>query len=151
MNRFHVHVGVADIETSVAFYTQLFGAAPSVRKSDYAKWMLDDPRINFAISQRDPSDVGINHLGLQVESDDELAGLRSRFEAADRHALVDEPTAQCCYAKCNKHWTTDPQGIAWEAFHSLESVPYYFGVEPSRPEASAITGLPLPHIGAKRR
>lgn len=151
MNRFHVHVGVADVEQSVAFYTRLFGAEPSVRKSDYAKWMLDDPRINFAISRRDNAQVGINHLGLQVDCADELAAMRCRFEAADQNALIDEPIARCCYAKCSKHWTTDPQGIAWEAFHTLESVPYYFGAAQSRPEASAITGLPLTHSGAKRR
>lgn len=130
MKRFHVHVGVADLSTSVRFYSDLFGMPPSVQKPNYAKWMLDDPRVNFAISPR-PSRPGLNHLGLQAETADELAGIRSRFARADEGNLFDEPDVSCCYARGNKHWTRDPQGIAWEAFHTLESVPMYGGADDS--------------------
>jgi len=132
MKRFHVHLGVEDLERSILFYSGLFGAEPTVRKPDYAKWMIDEPRVNFAISQRGSGNVGINHLGLQAESDDELAGLRDRFESADASSIVDEPGVHCCYAKGDKHWVTDPQGIAWEAFHTLDSIPFFnSAVEPA--------------------
>jgi catechol 2,3-dioxygenase-like lactoylglutathione lyase family enzyme len=121
MKRFHVHLGVPDLDASIAFYSGLFGMAPSVRKDDYAKWMLDDPRVNFAISHRGRA-PGLNHLGLQAESAEELAGIRTQFEAADASATVAEPNAHCCYAKGDKHWVTDPQGIAWEAFHTLDTI-----------------------------
>ena len=124
MKRFHVHVGVADLDSSIRFYSSLFGAEPSVRKSDYAKWMIDEPRVNFAISRRGHANLGVNHLGLQVESAEELAGVRERFTAADRSSVVDEPGVHCCYAKGDKHWVTDPQGIAWEAFHTLDAIPF---------------------------
>jgi catechol 2,3-dioxygenase-like lactoylglutathione lyase family enzyme len=126
MKRFHVHVGVRDLDSSIRFYSGLFGEPPSVRKPDYAKWMIDEPRVNFAISQRGPGGVGVNHLGLQAESSDELAGIRARFSSVDA-SIVDEPDVRCCYARGDKHWVTDPQGIAWEAFHTLESVPMFGG------------------------
>jgi len=132
MKRFHVHLGVEDLERSILFYSGLFGAEPTVRKPDYAKWMIDEPRVNFAISQRGSGNVGVNHLGLQAESDDELAGLRDRFQAADASSVIDEPGVHCCYAKGDKHWVTDPQGIAWEAFHTLDSIPFFnAAVEPA--------------------
>jgi catechol 2,3-dioxygenase-like lactoylglutathione lyase family enzyme len=124
MKRFHVHLGVPDLPASIRFYSNLFGTAPTVQKPDYAKWMLDDPRINFAISHRSRT-AGLNHLGVQAESAEELAGIRSLFEAADASSTVDEPGAHCCYVKSDKHWVTDPQGIAWEAFHTLESIPLF--------------------------
>jgi catechol 2,3-dioxygenase-like lactoylglutathione lyase family enzyme len=124
MKRFHVHLGVPDLSASVRFYSDLFGMAPTVRKDDYAKWMLDDPRVNFAISQRGRA-AGLNHLGLQAESAEELAVIRTQFEAADASATVAEPGALCCYVKSDKHWVTDPQGIAWEAFHTLDSIPLF--------------------------
>ena len=124
MRRFHVHLGVPDLAASVRFYSDLFGMPPSVEKPDYAKWMLDDPRVNFAISHR-TSRAGLNHLGLQAESAEELAAIRSQFAAADAEGVFDEPNVNCCYARGNKHWTKDPQGIAWEAFHTLDSVPVY--------------------------
>ena len=127
MKRFHVHVGVADIDRSIDFYRALFGTEPTVRKPDYAKWMLDEPRINFAISKRDPTSVGVDHLGLQVDSDVELAEIRARFAAADETSIVDEPGAHCCYARGNKHWATDPQGVTWEAFHTLDSLALFSG------------------------
>jgi catechol 2,3-dioxygenase-like lactoylglutathione lyase family enzyme len=115
MKRFHVHVGVTDLEANVRFYSKLFGAAPTVRKADYAKWMVDEPRINFAISAG--GHAGVSHLGLEGESADELAAIRQRFVAADPRT-EDEPDAACCYARSDKHWATDPQGIRWEGFHS---------------------------------
>lgn len=126
MNRFHVHLGVPDLAASIRFYSKLFGMAPTVEKPDYAKWMLDDPRVNFAISHRGAR-AGLNHLGVQAETADELAGIRTRFAAADGDAIYDEPNVTCCYARGNKHWTRDPQGIAWEAFHTLDDVPLFGG------------------------
>ena len=139
MLRFHVHVGVPDLAASVKFYSGMFGMPPTVEKADYAKWMLDEPRVNFAISQRSQR-IGLNHLGLQAETADELAGIREQFAAADASKLVDEPNASCCYAHGNKHWTTDPQGIAWEAFHTLESVPLFSGQADSEPAAVTACG-----------
>ena len=125
MKRFHVHVAVEDLANSARFYSALFGAQPTVEKPDYAKWMLDDPRINFAISKRG-SKQGINHLGFQVDSSDELVALQSQHEAADL-TLFNEGSAQCCYAKSTKHWLTDPQGIAWEMYHSMGEAKTYNG------------------------
>lgn len=115
MKRFHVHVGVTDLDRSIAFYSQLFGAAPSVAKPDYAKWMLDDPRINFAVSQREGAVKGIEHIGLQVEDQAELAEVYARLAAADRPVL-EEGATTCCYARSEKSWIADPDGVVWEAF-----------------------------------
>jgi catechol 2,3-dioxygenase-like lactoylglutathione lyase family enzyme len=123
MKRFHVHVSVQDLQQSVRFYSALFGAQPSVTKDDYAKWMLDDPRVNFAISARS-SKAGLDHLGIQAESSDELEEVGSRLAQADV-ALLPQKGASCCYAKSDKYWTIDPQGVAWESFHTLDSVPTY--------------------------
>jgi catechol 2,3-dioxygenase-like lactoylglutathione lyase family enzyme len=123
MKRFHVHVAVSDLEQSIRFYSTLFGGEPSVRKADYAKWMLDDPRVNFAISLRGGT-AGVNHLGLQVDTADELEGMREQLLAADR-GLVEEKGASCCYARSDKYWVNDPAGIAWETFHSLGTIPAY--------------------------
>ena len=136
MKRFHVHIGVEDLEQSIGFYSCLFGAPPTVRKTDYAKWMVDDPRLNFAISQRGGR-PGVNHLGLQVDSAQELGDVRERFAAADAAMVVDEPGSNCCYAKSDKHWVTDPQGIAWEGYHTLDSIPFFDGATP--PDAKAAT------------
>ena len=125
MKRFHVHVGVENLEQSIRFYSGLFGADPAVRKVDYAKWMIEDPRVNFAISQRG-NRVGVNHLGLQADSADELADIRAHFAAATT-GVVDEPNASCCYARSDKHWVTDPQGIAWEGYQSLGEIRYFVG------------------------
>jgi len=123
MKRFHVHVSVRDLPESVRFYTKLFGAPPAVERPDYAKWMPDDPKISFAISRRGRP-TGVNHLGFQVESDDELRTLRAQVAAAGMPAL-DEPGKTCCYAQSDKYWVEDPQGVAWETFHTLGSVPIY--------------------------
>jgi catechol 2,3-dioxygenase-like lactoylglutathione lyase family enzyme len=123
MKRFHVHVSVADLEQSIRFYSTLFASEPAVLKPDYAKWMLDDPRLNFAISTRDRK-TGVNHLGLQVDSGEELAGLEVQLRSAGL-STIDESQTTCCYAKADKHWVIDPQGVAWETFHTLDSAPVY--------------------------
>ena len=115
MKRFHVHVGVSDLERSIVFYSGLFGAEPTVTKSDYAKWMLEDPRINFAISQKCGAEKGIEHLGLQVEDEAELAEVYGRFEHAGGPVL-EEGATTCCYAKSEKSWISDPDNVVWEAF-----------------------------------
>jgi catechol 2,3-dioxygenase-like lactoylglutathione lyase family enzyme len=123
MKRFHVHVAVDDLCESIRFYSTLFGSKPGVREVDYAKWMLDDPRVNFAISSRGRP-AGINHLGFQVDSAAELTGMKAQLEAADS-AMVEQTATACCYARSDKYWVTDPSGIAWETFHSLGTVPVY--------------------------
>ncbi|WP_029770854.1 ArsI/CadI family heavy metal resistance metalloenzyme [Pseudogulbenkiania sp. MAI-1] len=137
MKRLHVHVSVDDLAQSVAFYSALFGAAPTVEKRDYAKWMLDDPRVNFAISQRGAK-AGLDHLGIQAENAEELAELKTRIDAAGMAALSEEGTT-CCYAKSDKHWVQDPSGIAWETYHTLESAPTFRDAEKDVAPASADT------------
>jgi len=124
MKRFHVHIAVKDLEQSKRFYSAMFGAEPTVLKPDYAKWMLDDPRVNFAISQRGSAVLGVNHLGVQAETGDELEGIHANLQRADSTVLA-EKNAQCCYATSDKYWVTDPQGVAWESFRSLGTVPFY--------------------------
>lgn len=116
MKRLHVHVGVNDLDQSIRFYSTLFEAEPSVRKDDYAKWMLEDPRVNFAISKRNEH-KGIEHLGIQAESTDELTQVYDRLKAADRPVL-EEGCTTCCYAKSEKSWVSDPDGVMWEAFYT---------------------------------
>jgi len=125
MKRFHVHVHVhvEDLAKSIAFYSKMFAAEPSRREADYAKWMIDDPRLNFAISTRG-GEPGVDHLGIQVDSADELAELKGRAQAADL-TLLDEGATSCCYARSEKHWITDPQGVAWEHFHTLGDIPVF--------------------------
>lgn len=115
MKRLHVHVGVGDLDRSIGFYSTLFAAPPTVRKADYAKWMLDDPRVNFAISSGHHAAKGIEHLGIQAEDEAELAEVYSRLEAANRPVLVEGATT-CCYAQSEKSWIADPNDIVWEAF-----------------------------------
>ena len=140
MKRFHVHVSVKNLPESIGFYSKLFGTGPSVTKPDYAKWMLEDPRVNFAISERGHA-AGINHLGLQVDSGAELDALRGQAEAAELGAVDDRGVA-CCYAKSDKYWVRDPQGIAWETFHSLETIPV-FGEDAPSEKADAACCIPL--------
>ncbi len=140
MKRFHVHVSVSDLDQSIRFYSQLFGSDPAVLKPDYAKWMLDDPRLNFAIStHRQPA--GINHLGFQVESDEELRGLQAQLQAADSR-MIQEDEQPCCYATSNKYWVTDPTGIAWETFQTLVSIPIYGEDTPVFNHGSSTTARP---------
>lgn len=123
MKRLHVHVRVSDLDESVAFYSTLFSAAPDVVKPDYAKWMLDDPRVNFAISPT-VAETGIDHLGIQVDDDAQLAEITDRLDAAGRQ-VVRQQDAECCYASGNKSWANDPQGIAWETFYTTGEITVY--------------------------
>lgn len=138
MKRFHVHLHVDDLARSIGFYNQLFATMPARQESDYAKWMLDDPPVNFAISTRG-SVPGIDHLGIQTDDAGELAALKARAQAADM-ALLDEGQTTCCYARSEKHWVTDPQGIAWEHFHTLGSIPVFSEAKPAAPVAAACCG-----------
>ena len=115
MKRMHLHVGVDDLDRSIAFYSTLFAAEPTVRKSDYAKWMLDDPRINFAITPTSHTAKGVEHIGIQVETPEELAEVHDRLKRAGRPVL-EEGATTCCYAKSEKNWITDPDGVIWETF-----------------------------------
>lgn len=123
MKRFHVHLHVDDLTKSVGFYSKLFATEPARIEGDYAKWMLQDPPLNFAISTRG-SQPGIDHLGIQTDDTTELDAMKARAEAADM-ALLDEGETTCCYARSEKHWVTDPQGIAWEYFHTLANIPVF--------------------------
>ena len=123
MKRLHLHVGVPDLEPSIAFYTTLFGAPPSVVKDDYAKWMLEDPRVNFAISAG-RGDTGLDHVGVQAESRDELGELSARLKAAGAET-VDQTAATCCYARSDKTWVKDPAGLRWETFYAFGESPLY--------------------------
>jgi hypothetical protein len=132
----HVHVAVADLERAIGFYSTLFAAKPSVVKDDYAKWMLDDPRVNFAISKRGRSG-GIDHLGIQVESDGELRELAGRLKAAGE-TTRDEEAITCCYARGNKSWVNDPSGVRWETFFTFgEATTYGEDVPVAEPLAAA--------------
>lgn len=123
MKRFHVHVAVADLKQSIGFYSALFAADPTVIKVDYAKWMLDDPRVNFAISTRGRQ-AGLDHLGIQVEDDDELQDIYARLHRTGGQTIEQGQTS-CCYAKSEKSWIDDPAGIAWETFRTTgESTDY---------------------------
>lgn len=117
MKRFHIHVGVKNINESVQFYSTLFGQKPTKLKEDYAKWMLEDPRLNFAISTRS-NETGVDHLGIQVENEGELAEITERLKNADL-GVYDEGETTCCYAESNKAWVQDPSGLAWEAYQNM--------------------------------
>lgn len=123
MSRLHVHIAVDDIEKSIRFYNALFNHAPTVHEADYAKWELADPAVNFAISTHGTR-TGLDHVGLQADSDEELQAIQARLEQAGITGQA-QPDAACCYAKSDKYWTTDPQGIAWETFHTLETIPTF--------------------------
>ncbi len=150
MKRFHVHVAVSDLEKSTRFYSAMFGMPPTVLKDDYAKWMLDDPRINFAISER-AGTPGVNHLGFQADSDTELEEIHARLQTADA-AITAEKGANCCYAVSDKYWVQDPTGIAWESFRSLDSIPFYgkdshkgeSGAGPSAAAGCSTSCCPIP-------
>jgi predicted enzyme related to lactoylglutathione lyase len=123
MKRFHVHLHVSDLAASMAFYSKLFAAEPARVETDYAKWMLADPPVNFAISTRG-AQPGLDHFGFQVDNADDLATLKAQAQAADM-ALLDEGETTCCYARSDKYWVTDPQGVAWEQFHTLGNIPTF--------------------------
>jgi len=134
MKRMHIHVGVDNLDASIRFYSTLFDAEPAVTKDDYAKWMLDDPRVNFAISSENHAAKGIEHLGIQAESPDELQEVFTRLRKADA-PLLEEGQTTCCYAKSEKSWVSDPDGVVWEAFYTNgDSVVYG-----DAPELSAVS------------
>lgn len=145
MKRFHVHVHVNDLHASIDFYTKLFGTCPTRVESDYAKWMLEDPRLNFAISNRSTA-LGIDHLGFQTDTADELHELKARSEAA-AITLLDEGEGTCCYARSEKHWITDPQGIAWEHFHTLDHIPVFSEREKSDSAQTSACCAPITPSG----
>jgi catechol 2,3-dioxygenase-like lactoylglutathione lyase family enzyme len=136
MKRFHIHVGVEKLDESVRFYSALFGAAPVKTKTDYAKWLLEDPRVNFAISTRAKKN-GIDHLGIQVEEERELTALRERLKAADM-AIIEEGETVCCYAWSDKSWIQDPAGIPWEAYRTMEDAQLFSG-QPDQAEQACCT------------
>ena len=125
MKRLHVHIAVDDLTRSIDFYSTLFSAEPTVLKADYAKWLLDDPRVNLAISQRGAK-AGVEHLGIQVETGDELAEVYERLGRADA-SVLEEGATTCCYAKSEKSWVQDPSGVAWEVFHTIGDSAVYGG------------------------
>jgi len=137
MKRFHVHVAVADLNEAVGFYSTLFDAQPSVIKTDYAKWMLEDPRVNFAISVRGGA-PGLDHLGIQVDSANDLQQIAGRLGAAGR-TVLEQKNANCCYAAGDKGWTADPSGISWETFHTFGEITEYGGDGAPRTAAVATT------------
>ncbi|QWD62950.1 ArsI/CadI family heavy metal resistance metalloenzyme [Polynucleobacter sp. MWH-UH25E] len=123
MKRLHVHVSVEDIQKSIPFYSKMFGSDPTVLKGDYAKWQLEDPKVNFAISSRG-APIGLNHLGIQVESEPELSEMKMRLDSIESD-VVEQIGAACCYAKSDKYWVNDPAAIPWETFHTLDSIPVF--------------------------
>jgi hypothetical protein len=148
MKRFHVHVAVEDVKSSINFYSHLFAAAPTIEKHDYAKWMLEDPRVNFAISARGAK-PGVEHLGIQVESSKELVSVYERLKNLEK-PILDEGNTTCCYAKSEKSWVNDPAGVPWEVFHTFgESTVYGGGPVQSKAEAKeASAGCCGPAIAA---
>jgi catechol 2,3-dioxygenase-like lactoylglutathione lyase family enzyme len=141
MKRLHLHVSVPDIDQAVAFYSILFDAAPAVIKTDYAKWMLEDPRVNLAISSRARA-VGVDHVGIQVDSAAELGELAGRLKAAGAHTIEQEATT-CCYAKSDKSWVTDPAGVRWESFYTHGDATAY-GEDEALPATTACCAPAVP-------
>jgi hypothetical protein len=135
MKRLHIHLAVDDLAKNIGFYSALFQSAPTVHEVDYAKWQLDDPRVNFAISCRGRQ-PGLDHLGIQVESGAELEAVEQNLAAA-AIPIAAQKQANCCYAQSDKYWTVDPQGIAWEAFHSLQSIPLFGDDQVPQPEPTS--------------
>lgn len=140
MKRFHIHIAVKDLDQSVQFYSTLFGAKPVKLKDDYAKWMLEDPRLNFAISTRG-DDVGVNHLGIQVENEGELEEITTRLKDADM-GIFDEGETTCCYAKSNKAWVKDPAGVPWEAYQNMADVEVFGETENPRGDTDSSCCVP---------
>lgn len=147
MKRFHVHISVADLSESIRFYSALFDQAPSIEKDDYAKWMLDDPRINFAISQRGRK-AGVDHLGIQVETDDELQQVNERLASAQM-PVTEQTGTVCCYSESDKYWTIDPQGVAWEAFRTLAQAPVFGGGESAQANSCCAPAAPVQFVKRK--
>ena len=123
MKRLHVHLAVENLEQNINFYSTMFGCQPKVLHDDYAKWMLDNPQVNFAISNRSKK-LGLDHLGIQADDESELQGIKQQLDVTQAPIEAQEGAA-CCYARSDKYWVTDPQGIAWESFHSLSEIPTF--------------------------
>ena len=140
MKRFHVHVAVEDLDESVRFYSTLFATEPTVLKADYARWMLEDPRVNFAISQREES-RGVQHLGIQVENETELDEVYARLTKAEG-PVIEQKATTCCYAVSDKHWIADPQGVSWETFLSHGEAAVYGGDLAAAPGTTENIGAP---------
>ncbi len=138
MKRLHVHIAVDDLDRSIGFYSTLFGAGPSVLKADYAKWMLEDPKVNLAISQRGGRQGGVDHLGIQVESDGELRDLAHRLKSAGEKTR-DQNATTCCYAQSNKAWVDDPSGVRWETFFTFGEATVYGEDEPVRQASQPVS------------
>ena len=137
MSRMHIHIAVDDLAANSRFYSALFGSEPTVTKPDYIKWELADPAVNFAISSRG-NPPGIEHLGIQASNDEELSALRARVEAADISGTEEQGIA-CCYARSDKYWLQDPQGIPWETFHTLDTVPTFNEDDSQQGESACCT------------
>ncbi|HEY5602109.1 MAG TPA: ArsI/CadI family heavy metal resistance metalloenzyme [Gammaproteobacteria bacterium] len=143
MKRIHIHIAVKQLAENIRFYSALFGVPPTVQREDYAKWKIDEPAVNFAISNRGQSS-GINHLGIQVDNDGELQEIDQRLKAA-QIAATKQDNAACCYAQSNKYWALDPQGVAWESFHTLHEIPVFGGdIQVSERKNQAACCIPLP-------
>ena len=148
MKRFHVNVAVSDLQRSVNFYTTLFGTAPTVQKADYAKWMLDDPRINFSLSES-KRNGGVNHVGVQMDSMDDLAKIQERLQTAGQNT-VEQANAECCYAQSSKTWVRDPDDVAWEAFVTHGEITHY-GADLEPEESSQQTAEIVDPAGCCKR
>lgn len=147
MKRLHIHLSVENLANNIEFYSTLFGSEPSIVKTDYAKWMLDDPCVNFAISQRGAA-IGLNHLGIQVDSTEALEQLNLQLQTL-KTEVTEEKGAACCYAMSDKYWINDPQGIAWEQFHTLESIPV-FGEKQDK-DAAQTCCIPLTQVAEQEK
>ncbi len=147
MKRFHIHVGVKNLDQSINFYSTLFGQKPSKVKEDYAKWMLEDPRVNFAISTR-VNDQGVDHMGIQVDDSSELTELTERLKKADL-GVYGEGATTCCYAESEKAWVKDPSGIAWETYHTMNDAEV-FSEKPNAPEAVKNSSSCSPKTGSAK-
>jgi catechol 2,3-dioxygenase-like lactoylglutathione lyase family enzyme len=141
MKRFHIHIGVEKLEESIRFYSALFGAEPVKQKPDYAKWLLDDPRVNFAISTR-AKETGVDHLGIQVDDEHELTQLRERVNAADM-PIIEEGESVCCYARSDKSWMQDPTGIPWEAYRTMEDAQVFSAKSAEPGDACCTPRMPV--------
>lgn len=153
MKRFHVHLHVDDLARNVAFYSAMFGTQPARVEADYAKWMLDEPAVNFAISTRGSGHLGVDHLGIQVDNEEDLSAMKAQAQAADM-ALIDAGATSCCYARSDKHWIVDPQGLPWEHFRTLSSIPVFSEGDPPPadakvPEAATASACCVPKTTSK--
>ena len=140
MQRLHLHINVGDLEQSIGFYSTLFGAEPTVRKPDYAKWMLDDPRVNLAISSGEGR--GIDHVGVQAETAEELAAIAGRLKSAGQ-VTFDQKATTCCYAQSDKSWVVDPSGLRWETFHTFGAATVYGEAEKAAAAAAPVEAAPV--------